>query len=43
MTYVCEYMAHGPSSVRSTKAKMDIKGKLGYAIDGNKAALRQHM
>ena len=27
-------MAHGPSSVCSTRAKMDIKGKLGYAIDG---------
>ena len=27
-------MAHRPSSVHSTKAKMDIKRKLSCAIDG---------
>ena len=36
-------MAHGPSSVHSTKAETDIKKKLGCVIDGNKAALKQRM
>ena len=36
-------MMHGPSSVRSTRAQMDIKGINGLCDRWNEAALRQCM
>ena len=35
--YICGDPAHGPSSVRSGKAKTDIRGKMVRAIEEEKA------